>query len=159
MSEIRTWELRLDIYDSPAILSDKLLRGGISVSSLAREILFKAKLPMCHDRSIDLSLLPLGMLNFPEEVCMTKLYEKLQGPWYPVPWKVGPALRHAYRDQKRGELIRILMEPAEVRPGLYAIFTLRRDAWRLWLDAEEVLPDDVFKNKANRLYAVAFAAR
>jgi len=95
-----------------------------------------------EETEVDLVLLSVKELGFGngayyKDICAKALELGLEL----CPAEVGPALRLAYKDQPRGEWLRVAMEAITDSDGDPRIFAVVYDSGKLWLDADDGYPE------------------
>ena len=121
-----------------------LTDDGLQISDYASKVLNKMKLVKVLT-TLDLVIVSVAELGFSEGATFAQIIERARQLGLELcPAEVGPALRSAYKDQPKGEWLRIAMEPVADSDGYLLVFRVARDDDDLWLVTFWFFPQFVF---------------
>ena len=140
-----TWrKLQIGLLRSAESYRGLLADGGFKVSEYAGQILNKTKLVRVLTE-LELVVVSVAELGFAEGATFAQIVERAQQLGLEVcPAEVGPALRSAYKDQPKGEWLRIAMKPIAGSGGGLLVFNVEHDDGGLWLSTLWFGPQCVF---------------
>ncbi|MFC1756597.1 hypothetical protein ACFLZC_00340 [Patescibacteria group bacterium] len=130
-----TWKtIKLGTYGSTNAIR-KALNHGFRVSNRADDILKKIEVSPV-ETEIELVVATTKQLTDKDRATTQEVFEggKSRG-WEPCPAEGGPQLRLQYRDQPKGDWLRIAMKPIAGSDGDLDVFLVEHDGVGLWLHA------------------------
>ena len=129
-----TWrKLQIGLLRSVESLRQLLVDDGFKISEYAAQILNKVKL-VKGITELELVVVTQADLGFAEGTTFENMV--LRAKDYGLekcPAEVGPYLRSIYKDQPKGEWLRIAMEPIADSGDYLSVFDVVRDGDDLWL--------------------------
>lgn len=141
----KTWrKLEVGLLRSVDSYRELMTEGGFKVGDYASKILNNMKLVEVLT-TLDLVIVSVAELGFFEGATFAQIVERARQLGLELcPAEVGPVLRSAYKDQPRGEWLRIAMDPIADSDGFLSVFRVGRDGDGLWLHAGWFYPQYVF---------------
>src|SRR3989344_2730916 len=129
-----TWrKLQIGLLRSVESYRALLTEDGFRISDYASQILNKVKLVKVLT-TLELVVVSVAELGFLEGATFAQIVERARQLGLELcPAEVGPALRLAYKDQPKGEWLRIAMEPVAGSDGRLFVFFVGCDDDGLWL--------------------------
>jgi hypothetical protein len=140
--------IRLGTYKKAAELRQAMLGGGFKIGSYADDLLTRRPFAASIAKSeteIDLVLLTVADLGFPNSATRAQIYEKARALGLELcPAEAGPQLRLQYLDQPNGEWIYVAMEPITDSHGDLKVFHVVHYDRGQWLYGPYGYPDYVW---------------
>lgn len=134
----------LGLKKSPKDYHKALEKDGYRIGDYAGQILDKTEASQT-EVEVDLVVVTVGELGFNEGARRDKIYARaIELGLQVCPAEVGPALRLVYKDQPRGEWLRIGMEPITYSVDLN-VFGVDDDRGGRWLDSIFAHPGRVWR--------------
>lgn len=132
--DFATWKtVTLGLHKSPKNYRKAIEKDGYRIGNYAGQILNKTEVSQT-EVELDLVVVTVGKLGFKNGARRDVLYAKaLELGLQLCPAEVGPALRLAYKDQPRGEWLRIGMEPITDSDGYPYVFEVDDGRAERWL--------------------------
>lgn len=113
-----------------------LKQSGFRIGNWANDILGKPAFTVSEPTEIDLVIVSVAELGFPNGAPRQKIYDKAESLGLSrCPAEVGPALRLQYPDQPNGEWLLIGMEPISDSDGILRVFNVGHDDYDQWLSS------------------------
>ena len=140
-----TWrKLQIGLLWSVDSLHQLLVDDGFKISEYAGQILNKAKL-VKGVTELELVVITQVDLGFPEGTTFENMVLRAK-EWglERCPAEVGPYLRLVYKDQPKGEWLRIAMEPIADSGGGLGVFDVGHDDDGLWLHTSWFVPQYIW---------------
>src|SRR3989344_1471412 len=130
----QTWrKLQIGLLRLVRSYSELLTEDSFRVSEFASQIVKKMKL-VKGPTTLELVGVSVAELGFVEGATFAQIIELARQLGLELcPAEVGPALRLAYKDQPKGEWLRIAMEPVAGSDGRLFVFFVGCDDDGLWL--------------------------
>lgn len=127
--------LKLGIYKDADALRKALRTNGNSISDWANEILGKLAFTISSaEEEFQLVITSVANLGFKEGATYRNICAKAKELGLELcPGEVGPQLRLQYKNQPKGEWLRIAMEPITVSGSFLCIFEVENITGGLWL--------------------------
>lgn len=112
LPDLNIWKtITLGLHKSPEDYRMAIEKDGYRISEYADRILNKMEISQI-EVELDLVVLSIDKLGFPKGARRDAIYDSAKKLGLQLcPAEVGPALRLAYKDQPRGDWLRIGMEP------------------------------------------------
>lgn len=125
-------------------LQDEMIKDGFKVGDYAKSMLENKEFKTSKtSENIDLVILSVADLGFPEGARRDKIYERAKEMGLEIaPAEVGPQLRLQYADQPMDEYLVIGMEPISDSSGSPGLFSVPHNSDGRFLDSYRGLPDD-----------------
>lgn len=134
-------------------LHEVLRDGSFKVSEYASQILNGIKVGRSVT-DLELTVITQADLGFTEGTTFENMVARSKGYGLEkCPAEVGPYLRLIYRDQPKGEWLRIAMEPVAGSDGFLDVFYVERDDDGLWLSASWFNPQSVWNPHGRWVFA------
>lgn len=144
-STFPTWcKLQIGLLGSAKALLSALQDDDFKVSEYANQILNEVKIGK-KITELELVMVTQADLGFTEGTTFEKMIARAkEHGMEECPAEVGPYLRLAYKDQPKGEWLRVAMKPVIGSDGGLGVFSVGRDGAGLWLYAGWFGPQDVW---------------
>ena len=128
-SELNLWKtVTLGLKKSPKDYRKAIKKDGCRIGDYAGQILNKTEVSQT-EVEVDLVVVTVGELGFKDGARRDVLYARaIELGLQLCPAEVGPALRLLYKDQPRGEWLRIGMEPITDSDGFPFVFGVDYDS-------------------------------
>jgi len=122
---------------------EALKSNGFRIGSWGNNILSKPAFKAATEETeVDLVNVSVAELGFKDGATRKDIYERAIDLGLQLcPNEVGPQLRLQYKDQPKGEWLRIAMEPITDSSGRLLVFNVVRNDGGLWLDGDDGHPD------------------
>ena len=133
-SELNLWKtVTLGLKKSPKNYRKAIEKAGCRIGDYAGQILNKTEVSQT-EVEVDLVVVTVGELGFKDGARRDVLYARaIELGLQLCPAEVGPALRLLYKDQPRGEWLRIGMEPITASVGCPGVFGVGHGSDVRWL--------------------------
>jgi len=115
----------------------KTLEKNYRIGDWANDILGKSSfVPSVKETEVDLVNISVAELGFKNGATRDKIYDRaLELGLELCPAEVGPQLRLQYKNQPKGEWLRVAMDPIADSLGLLDVFFVYHHSGDLWLNA------------------------
>ena len=136
-----TIKLGTGLKDADAIRKAIADEGG-RISDWANDILGQPAFTVATEETeVELVVVSVAELGFKDGAKYSDICERAKQLGLALcPPEVGPQLRLQYKDQPKGEWLRIAMEPITVSGGNLEVFLVEHDDDGLWLYSDDGLP-------------------
>ncbi len=137
--------ITLGLHKTADAYRKALETDGYRIGDYAGQILKKIEVAQTETQ-VDLVVLTVAELGFKDGARRDAIYAKaLEFGLQLCPAEVGPALCLVYKDQPRGEWLRIGMEPLAGSGGYLRVFVVGNDDGDRWLYSSFGYPDDFWR--------------